>query len=56
VSQQSRNAQSKLRRPSLSKRNGELPPGRHAQDAPRLIGYGILLLALALIVIGSAMS
>jgi hypothetical protein len=54
VSQRSRNTQ--LRRPDLSRRNGELPTGKHAQNAPRFIGYGILLIALALIVIGSAMS
>ena len=38
------------------KRDTKVPPGKHAHKAPRLIGYGILLLALLLIVIGSALT
>ena len=32
------------------------PPGRYAHEAPRLIGYAILLLALLLLVIGSMLA
>jgi hypothetical protein len=31
-------------------------PGKYAQDASRLIGYAILLLALLLVVIGSMLA
>jgi hypothetical protein len=31
-------------------------PGKYSHDAPRLIGYAILLLALRLLVVGSMMA
>jgi hypothetical protein len=52
MSQRSRNATYK--RPGQARRGAEVPVGKHAQTAPRLIGYGILLIALLLIVVGSA--
>jgi hypothetical protein len=53
MSKRSRNAAH--RRP-LPSRRSDTPPGRHAQTAPRLIGYGILGLAALLIAIGTVMS
>jgi hypothetical protein len=44
------------KRPSPSRRSAQLPPGKHAQRAPRLIGYGILALAALLIAIGSVIA
>jgi hypothetical protein len=52
MSQRSRNATYK--RPGQARWGAEVPVGKHAQTAPRLIGYGILLIALVLIVVGSA--
>jgi len=43
-------------RPGQAKRNAELPPGKHAQSAPRLIGLAILGLAAVLIAIGTVMT
>ncbi|HJZ43284.1 MAG TPA: hypothetical protein VJ233_06160 [Hyphomicrobiaceae bacterium] len=42
-------------RPGRPKR-GAQAPGKHAHKHQRLIGYGILLLAVLLIVIGSALT
>lgn len=52
MSQRSKNAPYK--RPGQARRNAEAPAGKHARTAPRLIGYGILLLAVLLIAVGSA--
>jgi hypothetical protein len=54
MSQRSKNAPTP--RPIRPKRDQTPPPGKRTQDAPRLIGYGILLLALLLIVIGSLLA
>jgi hypothetical protein len=49
MSQRSKNA--------LHRRFGAEPPqGKHAQGGSRLIGYGILLVALLLIAIGSVLA
>jgi hypothetical protein len=38
---------------SRRSRQKAAPPGKYAQEGPRLIGYGLILLALLLIAIGS---
>ena len=50
---QSGASRSAMPRPRINQSRNEVPPGKHAKNGPRLIGYGILGIAIVLIIVGS---